>query len=72
MQCVKQKQGRAIWLCGGGNWAGQLLAAGLIDEVVRKVNLVLFGGGLPLFGEHDRQIDNSPLAYKNKTRPMVR
>lgn len=35
-----------IWLCGGGDLAGQL--AGEIDEVRLKINPVLFGAGRPL------------------------
>lgn len=36
-----------IWLCGGGNLAGQLITE--IDRVILKRNPVLFGAGIPLF-----------------------
>ena len=39
-----------VWICGGGEIAGQLAAAGLIDRVVVKSNPVVFGEGIPLFG----------------------
>ncbi|MGB3543676.1 dihydrofolate reductase family protein [Rubrivirga sp.] len=39
-----------VWLCGGGELAGQLAGAGLIDRVVVKLNPVVFGSGIPLFG----------------------
>ena len=37
-----------VWLCGGAELASTLLAAGLIDEVVVKLNPVVFGAGIPL------------------------
>ena len=47
---LKRESGRAIWLCGGSNLATTLLAADLIDELVVKLNPVVFGIGIPLFG----------------------
>jgi dihydrofolate reductase len=46
---LKQQSGKDIYLCGGANLAGTLLAAKLVDEVLLKLNPVLFGTGLPLF-----------------------
>lgn len=46
---LKQQPGKAIWLCGGGALAGQLFEAGLIDQLIIKLNPVLFGSGIPLF-----------------------
>ncbi|MFI5491906.1 dihydrofolate reductase family protein [Actinoplanes sp. NPDC051859] len=43
---LKQEPGKDIWLCGGGEFAGQLLPA--IDELVIKLNPVVAGGGIPL------------------------
>ncbi len=48
---LKTGNGQDIWLCGGGHLAGVLLNEGLIDEVVLKVNPILFGSGIPLFGK---------------------
>ncbi len=48
---LKSSAGKDIWLCGGGNLAGQLLSSGLIDEVAVKINPVALGGGRPLFGD---------------------
>lgn len=45
---LKQQAGKAIWLCGGANLAATLFSAGLIDELVVKLNPVLFGAGIPL------------------------
>jgi dihydrofolate reductase len=43
---LKGQQGGAIWLCGGGDLAGSL-----IDELIVKLNSVLFGKGVALFGK---------------------
>ncbi len=47
---LKQGVGKAIWLCGGSNLATELLTANLIDRLVIKLNPVVFGRGIPLFG----------------------
>ncbi|MEM7352546.1 MAG: dihydrofolate reductase family protein [Acidobacteriota bacterium] len=46
---LKEESGKAIWLCGGSILASTLLAAGLIDGLIVKLNPVLFGSGIPLF-----------------------
>ncbi|HBY59311.1 MAG TPA: dihydrofolate reductase [Solibacterales bacterium] len=46
---LKQTEGNGIYLCGGASLAGQLLAAGLIDEIRVKLNPLLIGAGIPLF-----------------------
>ncbi|MCS5717748.1 dihydrofolate reductase family protein [Herbiconiux sp. CPCC 205763] len=46
---LKQEVGASIWLCGGGALAATL--ADEIDRLVLKRNPVLFGTGIPLFGE---------------------
>lgn len=45
---LKQQDGLDIYLCGGGNLAGQLLPE--IDRLVLKRNPLAFGSGIPLFG----------------------
>ncbi|THG30998.1 dihydrofolate reductase family protein [Naasia lichenicola] len=45
---LKRADGADIWLCGGGRLAATLLPE--IDEIVLKVNPVLFGEGIPLLG----------------------
>ncbi len=44
---LKQQDGLDIWLCGGGNLAGQLI--GEIDQLVVKSYPVLAGDGVPMF-----------------------
>ena len=42
---LKAASGREIYLCGGGVFAGMLLEQKLIDQIVIKLNPVLFGQG---------------------------
>jgi dihydrofolate reductase len=47
---LKQQGFGKIWLCGGGELAGSLLKNKLIDKLVLKVNPIIVGEGIPLFG----------------------
>lgn len=47
---LKQTDGTDIYLCGGGVFAAYLFENGLIDEVIVKLNPVVFGSGIKLFG----------------------
>jgi dihydrofolate reductase len=53
---LKQEAGKAIYLCGGGELAGILFAHRLIDELIVKLNPVLFGTGIPLVAAPDQSI----------------
>ena len=53
-----------VWLCGGGALAGVLLEAGVIDEVLLKVNPVTLGEGIPVFGDTIRQTDMKLTSHK--------
>ncbi|UOE46172.1 dihydrofolate reductase family protein [Agromyces larvae] len=46
---LKAEPGASIWLCGGGALAATL--ADEIDRLVLKRSPVLFGSGVPLFGQ---------------------
>jgi len=75
---LKDKAGKGIYLCGGADLAATLFAEGLIDEIVLKVNPVLFGSGIPLFSEAVEQTaldltgaksyDNGVLLLRYRTR----
>ena len=48
--------GKHIWLCGGGAFAGYLLENELIDELIIKLHPVVFGSGIPLFGQSTKSV----------------
>src|SRR4029453_18830327 len=52
---LKEEDGKEIYLCGGGELAACFLEEGLIDEVVVKLNPVVFGTGIPLFSGTSKQ-----------------
>lgn len=47
---LKSQADAPVWLCGGADVASTLLDAGLVDQIVVKLNPVVFGSGIPLFG----------------------
>jgi dihydrofolate reductase len=49
VNALRSESGKGIWLCGGAALATSLLSAGLIDELILKMNPVVFGRGIPLF-----------------------
>ena len=48
---LKTQPGGAIYVSGGGQLAGHLLAHRLVDRLILKVNPVVFGSGIALFGD---------------------
>jgi dihydrofolate reductase len=51
VKALKEEDGGTdIYLCGGGSFAGFLLDHELVDQVVVKLNPVVFGHGIKLFG----------------------
>ncbi len=53
---LKQAEGGDIYLCGGGMLAGALLDHGLIDQLLVKLNPVIIGSGISLFGARTGQV----------------
>ncbi len=47
---IKRTSKTDIYLCGGGAFAGWLLDNGLVDQLKLKLNPILIGEGVPLFG----------------------
>ena len=47
---LRAQDGGDIYLCGGGELAGNLLRAGLIQRLVLKLNPIVLGSGIRLFG----------------------
>lgn len=65
VQRMKQAQGGAIYLCGGGTLAHALLDHQLIDQLVVKLNPVLFGSGIRAFGNSSKQVGLTLLESKS-------
>lgn len=65
VRALKQRDGKAIYLCGGGDLAGILLDAGLIDRVVLKVNPFVMGTGVPVFGGGDRAVPMAAVSVRS-------
>src|SRR5581483_9971985 len=47
VRSLKREHGMDIWICGGSRLASAL--APEIDELILKINPVVFGSGIPLF-----------------------
>ncbi len=53
---LKAKDGKNIWLSGGGDLAKSFLSENLVDEIHLGITPLLLGSGLPLFLELEREI----------------
>ena len=53
---LKGRQGKGICVMGGGDLAGSLFEADLIDEVGSNVHPLLLGAGIPLFTNPGRRV----------------
>jgi dihydrofolate reductase len=53
---LKAKDGKNIWLSGGGELAKSFLDEDLVDEIYLGVTPLLLGSGIPLFPELIREV----------------
>lgn len=51
---LKQEKGSDIYLCGGGEFAGWLLDHELVDELKIKLNPLILGRGIRVFGPSEK------------------
>ncbi|NND15145.1 MAG: dihydrofolate reductase [Eudoraea sp.] len=54
---IKESAGTDVYLCGGGQFAGWLLDQGLIDVLKLKLNPIILGDGIRLFGDSNTNIN---------------
>jgi dihydrofolate reductase len=55
VQAIREQPGPDIYLCGGGRFAGWLLDHQQIDILKIKLNPLILGGGVKLFGASQKQ-----------------
>lgn len=53
---LKLEEGKAIWICGGGNIIQPLVHHGLIDEYYISVMPTILGSGIRLFEKNSKEI----------------
>lgn len=62
---LKNKNGKSIWLVGGGNLLNTFIKEKLVDELIVTITPVLLGKGIPLFRNNSFQ---TPLSLKSINR----
>jgi dihydrofolate reductase len=68
---LKSKDGKDIWLVGGGGLNGSLMSAGLIDEIIVTVIPVLIGEGIGLFSDLKKDVKLKLVGSKGFKSGMV-
>ena len=68
---LKDGTGKDIYLCGGANLATSLFREGLIEEILLKLNPVVFGSGIPLFLGAIKQTDLELIDSKRYANGVV-
>lgn len=69
---LKRRTEGKLWLCGGGQLAGALLEQRLIDQLVLKVNPVMIGAGIPLFGSFKPRLSLELAGMKEYANGVVK
>jgi len=62
---LKDSSEADIWICGGSRLATSLFEAGLVDELIVKLNPIVFGRGLPLLDRPLRSIALQPMEARH-------
>lgn len=70
IRSLKTRPGTDIYLCGGGTFAGWLLDHGLIDELKIKLNPLILGTGIRLFGHSMRAIQTELTEHQSHDRGL--
>lgn len=65
LQDLKNKNGKNIWLVGGGELLSTFIKEKLVDEIIINIAPTLLGKGIPLFKNNDFQ---TSLTLKNINR----
>jgi dihydrofolate reductase len=73
---LKAKEGKDIWLSGGGELAKSFLNEDLVDEIHLGITPILLGEGIPLFPDLEREIklrliSNKTYKHKKEANGMV-
>ena len=63
--------GKDIWLVGGSQINGQLLDAGLIDELILTIIPTVLSGGVPLFAGNQKPADFQLVSTKDYPNGFV-
>lgn len=59
IQMLQKKEGRDIWIVGGGELLTSFIEQDLIDEYIITIAPIILGEGIPLFKEDSRTINLS-------------
>jgi len=62
---IKEKSTTDVYLCGGGEFAGWLLENGLIDQLKLKLNPIILGEGIRLFGSSKAKANWKLIEYES-------
>ncbi|MFT5890703.1 MAG: dihydrofolate reductase [Dokdonia sp.] len=57
IQEIKERSSTDVYLCGGGQFAGWLLDHGQIDILKLKINPIILGDGVKLFGDSKTNVN---------------
>ena len=71
VRSLKDGTGKDIYLCGGANLASTLFREGLVDEILLKLNPVVFGSGISLFLGTIKQTDLELIDSKRYANGVV-